>query len=97
MVSATVPFGRPAMATMSPASASFDRLPLETAESEHLGDAAGFDHLAVTRQHLHGLVRLHRTRCDAAGNDAAEIGIGLQNGAEQPERAFLDHRRRHMA
>ena len=96
-VSATVPLGRPAMATMSPASANSTGCALEAAEGEDLGDAAGFDHLAVARQHLHRLVRLDRTGSDAAGDDAAEIGIGLENGAEQAERAFLDHGRRDMA
>ena len=33
---------------------------------------------------------------DAAGDDAAEIGIGLEDGAEQAERSFLDLRRRDM-
>src|SRR3984957_12073866 len=74
----------------------FDRLAFKTTEGEDLGDAAGFNHLAVARQHLHRLVRLDRTGSDAAGDDAAEIGVGLENGAEQAVRAFLDHGRRHM-
>ena len=74
----------------------FHRLALEAAEGQDLGDAAGFDNLAVARHHLHRLVRSHRTGRDTAGDDAAEIGIGFENGAEQPERAFLDHRRRDM-
>ena len=63
-VSATVPFTRPAMATMSPAS-PLDRLALEAAEGEDLRDAAGFDQLAVAVEHLDRLVRLHRAgrRC----------------------------------
>jgi hypothetical protein len=43
------------------------------------------------------LVRLDRAGSDAAGDDAAEIGIGFENGADHPERAFLDARRRDVA
>ena len=81
------------MATMSPAVGLLERHALEAAERQHLGDAAGFDQLAVVVEHLYGLVRLHRTGRDAAGDDAAEIGIGFENRAEQAERAFLDLRR----
>ena len=38
------------MATMSPASASSSGVPLDAAEGEDLGDAAGFDQLAVARR-----------------------------------------------
>ena len=48
-------------------------------------------------EHLDRLVGLHRAREDAAGDDAAEIGIGLQDGAEHAERAVLDLRRLDMA
>ena len=55
------------------------------------------DQLAVAAQHLDRLVRLDRAGRDAAGEDAAEIGVGFQHGAEHAERAFLDRRRRHVA
>ena len=93
MVWATVALGSPARATMSPASASSTGTRSRPAEGQHLGDAAGLDELAVVVEHLDGLVRLDRARADAAGDDAAEIGVGLQDGAEQPERPFLDRRR----
>ena len=78
---------------MSPACGFIDRHALEPAEGQHLGDAAGLDQLAVVVEHLHRLVRLHRAGRDAAGDDAAEIRVGFENGAEQAERAFFDHRR----
>ncbi len=56
-----------------------------------------FDELAVGGQHLHLLVRLDRAGRDAAGDDAAEIGIGFENGSDHPERPFLDLGRRDMA
>ena len=64
-----------------------DRHALEAAEREHLGDAAGLDLLAFVVEHLHRLVRLDGAGGDAAGDDAAEIGIGFEDGAEQAERA----------
>ena len=70
---------------------------LEAAEGEHLGHAAFLDQVAVAVEHLDGLVGLHGARADAAGDDAAEIGIGLQDGAEHAERAVLDRRRRDVA
>ena len=82
---------------MSPASASSTGGALEAAERQHLGDAAGLDQLAVVVEHLDALVRLDRARGDAAGDDAAEIGIGFQDGAEQAERTFLDGRRLDVA
>ena len=42
--------------------ALLDRLALEAAEGEHLGDAALLDQLAVARQGLDGLVRPDRAR-----------------------------------
>ena len=74
-----------------------DRLLLKAAEGEHLGDAALLDQPALAVEHLHGLVRLDRARRDAAGDQASEIGIGLENGAEETERPVVDLRRRDMA
>ena len=73
-----------------------DRLPLEAAEGEDLGDAAVFDQRAVMVQHLDRLVGLHRAGLDAAGDDAAEERIGFQDGADHAERAGMHGRRRHM-
>ena len=69
----------------------------DAAESQHLGNTAGLDQLAIMIEHLDALVRLDRSRSNASGDDAAEIGIGFQNGAEQAERAFLHHRRLDVA
>ncbi len=77
--------------------ALLDRRALQAAEGQHLGDAAFLDHRAVTVEHFYGLVRFHAARKDPAGDDAAEIGIGLQDGAQHAEWAVLDIRRRHMA
>jgi hypothetical protein len=85
------------METISPGNGLLDRRALETTEGQDLGDAAGLDQRAVARQHLDHLVRLGRARDDAAGDDAAEIGVGLEQRAEHAERAFLDARLRHMA
>ena len=74
--------------------AFLDRRALQPAEGEHLGDAAVLDQRAVAVEHLDRLVRLDRAGGDAAGDDAAEIGIGFQDRAEHAERAVLDHRRR---
>ena len=73
-----------------------DRLTLKAAEGQDLRDAAGLDGRAVAGEHLDRLVRLGRARGDAAGDDAAEIGIGLQQRADHAERAFLDLGLRHM-
>ncbi len=69
-----------------------DRNAVEAAEGEHLGNAAGLDQLALMVKHLHRLVRLHRAGGDAARDDTAEKVIGLDDGAEQTERAFFDLR-----
>ena len=64
-----------------------DRLALDAAEGEDLRDAAVLDQLAVAVENLDGLVRLDRAGDDAAGDDAAEKGVGLEDGAEHAERA----------
>ncbi|CCV04643.1 hypothetical protein MESS2_1340046 [Mesorhizobium metallidurans STM 2683] len=73
-----------------------DRLALEPAEGEDLRDTAGFDLGAVMVQHLDRLVGFQRAALDAAGDDAAEEGIGFQDGADHAERAGMHGRRRHM-
>src|SRR6202171_1245158 len=75
----------------------FDRYPLQAAEGQHLGDAAFLDQVAVAVQNLDRLIWFYRARENTAGDDAAEIGIGLQDRAQHAERAVLDLRRRDMA
>ena len=67
-----------------------DRLALEAAEGEDLGNAAGFDQRPVIGQHLDRLVRLQRAGFDAAGDDAAEERIGFEQRADHAERAGMD-------
>ena len=74
-----------------------DRGALDAAEGEYLGDAPLFGQLALAAERLDLLIRFDAAGGDAPGNDAAEIGIGLQNGADHPERAFLDGGRRDVA
>ena len=70
---------------------------LEPAEGEHFRHAALLDEPAVVVEHLHHVVRLDRARGDAAGDDASEIRVGFEDGAEQAERTLLDPGRRHVA
>ncbi|EGE56060.1 hypothetical protein RHECNPAF_750018 [Rhizobium etli CNPAF512] len=74
----------------------FDRLALDAAEGEDLGNAALFDQLTVLAENLDGLVRLDRTGRDAAGDDAAEEVVGLEDRADHAERTFLDLRLGHV-
>ena len=74
-----------------------DRRAFQAAKGKDLGHPALFDQAAVTIEHFDRLIRLHRTRRNASGHDAAEIGIGLQDRSQHAERALLDHRRRHVA
>ena len=69
----------------------------QAAETENLGDAHLLDDLAVLGQGLGRHVRFHRAREDAPGQDAAEIGVGLQGADQHAEGLVRDHRRRrHM-
>ena len=77
--------------------ALLDRRALQAAEGQHLGDPAFLDHRAVTVEHFYRLVRFDAARKNPAGDDAAEIGIGLQDGTQHAEWAVLDMRRRHVA
>ena len=54
MVSATVAFGRPAMRDDVAGFGLLHGGALDAAESQHLGDAAGLDQLAVAVEHLDG-------------------------------------------
>ena len=57
IVSATVAVGQPGDRDDVARLDFIDRLALEAAEGQHLGDAALLDELAVARQRLDGLVR----------------------------------------
>ncbi len=74
----------------------FDRLTLDAAECEDLGDTAGFNRLAVLGQNLDGLVRLDRAGSNAAGDDTAEEGVGFEKRTDHTERTFFDLRLRHV-
>ena len=90
----TVASGRPAMETMSPANASSIGVRSRPRKASTLVTRPSSISVAVAVEHLDRLVRLDRAGGDAAGDDAAEIGIGLEDGAEHAERAVLDRRRR---
>ena len=63
---------------------------LQAAEGQHLGDAADFDQTAVVVEHLDVLIWFHAAGKYPAGDDAAQIGVGLQDGTQHPERAVLN-------
>ena len=67
---------------------------LQTAKGQHLGDAAYLDQTAVAVEHFDVLIGFDAAGKYPAGDDAAQIGIGLQNGTQHPERALLDLGRR---
>src|SRR5207237_600512 len=66
--------------------AFLDRRALKSAEGEHLGNAAFLDQSAVSIEILDGLIGPHRAGADAAGDNTAEIRIGLQYRAQHTER-----------
>ena len=86
-VSATVALDMPARVTMSPAAASSMAVLRQAAEGEDLGDPELFEALAVAGQ---GLDRARRSCTlagfDAAGQDAADEGVGGERGGEHAER-----------
>ena len=90
MVWATVASGNPAIDDDVSGIALVDRHALEAAEGEHLGGAALLDQPAVAVDHLHRLIRFDRAGRDSPGDDASEIGVGLEDRAEHAERAVLD-------
>ena len=85
MVSATVALAMPARLTMSPASASSTGGAGEAAEGEDAGDAEALDLRAVAGEGVHGLAGPDRARLDAAGQEAAEEGVGGQRGRQHGE------------
>src|SRR3546814_4815485 len=69
-----------------------DRNALEPAEGEQLRRAAGFDHLAVHVERVDRLVDLDRPRLDAAGQDAPDEIVAVEQGREEGEGAVLDRK-----
>ena len=84
------------MATMSPAKASSIGHALDAAEGEDLRHPARLDEIALAVENLDRGVGLDRAGEDAAGHDAAEIGIGLEQRAEHAEAARAHFRRLDM-
>ena len=74
-----------------------DRRTLQAAEGKDLGHAALLDQFAVAVEDLDRLIGFHGSGENAAGDDAAEIGVGFEDRAQHAERAVLDLWRRDMA
>ena len=66
----------------------FDRLTLQAAEGEDLGDAAALDFLAVAGQGLDGHARRQATGFDASGQEASEEGIAFDQNRQHLARLF---------
>jgi hypothetical protein len=74
-----------------------DRDAVEAGEGHQLGQAAGFHHRAVLAQHADRHVDAADALLDAAGQDAAEEVVALQDRRVHRERLVeLDLRRRHV-
>ncbi len=67
----------------------FHRYPLQAAERQHLGDAAALDLLAVRGQSMDRHVGREASRLHPAGQQAAEIGVGLHQHRQQARRLVL--------
>ena len=97
IVSATVALDRPANATISPACASSTGTRSRPRKARILVMRPFFHQRAVARQRLDGHVGLDRPGLDAAGQQLAQIGIGLKDHVQHRERlAGIDGRRRYM-
>ncbi len=70
-----------------------DRRALDAAEGQDFRYAPLLDQIAVAVEHFDRRVGLDRAREDAAGDDPAEVGIGLEQRAEHAEAAGADLRR----
>ncbi len=73
-----------------------DRRALDAAEGEDLRDPARLDKIALAVEHFDRRVGLDRAGEHAAGDDAAEVGVALQERAEHAEAAGADLRRLDM-
>src|SRR3984957_18670523 len=67
-----------------------DSAPPDAAEGENLRDPAGPDKIALAVEHFHRRVGPDRAGEHAAGDDAAEVGIGLEQRTEHAEAAGAD-------
>ena len=94
-VSATVAWVMPAMATMSPASAWSTPVRSRPRKASTFVTRA-FSISSPSR--LIAFIVWLGLSCprDAAGEDAAEVGVGLERGRQHAERPLLDRRRRHV-
>ena len=92
-VSATLNFARPAMAMMSPATASSIGARSMPRNARIFETRPCLDEIALAVEHLDRRVGLDRAGEHAAGDDAAEIGVALQERAEHAEAAGADLRR----
>ena len=90
-------FGQPGDGDNIAGKAFFDRRAFEAPEGQNFGHAALLNQRAMPVEHLDGLIGLHAAGENAASDDAAEIGIGLENRSQHAERTVLDLRRRHVA
>ena len=66
---------------------------LDAAEGEDLRDPAGLDKIALAVEHFYRRVGLDRAGEHAAGDDAAKVGVALEQRAEHAEAARADLRR----
>ena len=73
-----------------------DRRALDAAEGEDLRHPALLDRVALAIDDFDRRVGLDRAGEHAAGDDAAEVGIGLEQRAEHAEAAGADFRRLDM-
>ncbi len=73
-----------------------DGCALEATEGENLGDALGFNQSAVAAECFDGLAGLDRARTDAAGENAAEVGIGFKRCRQHEEWPLFGDGRRHV-
>jgi hypothetical protein len=74
------------------------RHPLQAAEGQQLGEAAGLDHRAIGAQHLDRHVEAGGALLDAAREDAAEEVVVFQDRRVHREgRVGVDRRLRHVA
>ncbi len=72
----------------------FDTGAFKTTKGKHLCHTTGLDELAVPIDHLDDLVRANGAGSDTSGDDAAEVGVCLENGSQHPELSLLDPGRR---
>ena len=93
MVLETVALIRPAMATMSPASALSTGTRSRPRKAKTLVARPSSTTLPSTSSALIGMLIVEPAALDPAGEDAAEERVAVEQGGEHPERAGVDARR----